>query len=112
MIVEMTLQPGASVARIAREHNLNDNMVFKWRRRYREALAKTNGLPMAPAPMSSGTELLPVKVVDAAAGRSAVDACGELLASCEIEIELGKRRVCIRGLSMDRAEQFLRDCMR
>ncbi|WP_410866040.1 transposase [Paraburkholderia sp. SIMBA_027] len=28
-IVAKTLQPGASVSRIAREHGLNDNMVFR-----------------------------------------------------------------------------------
>ncbi|WP_244103607.1 hypothetical protein [Burkholderia gladioli] len=32
--------------------------------------------------------------------------------NCDIEIEVGKRRVRIRGLSVDRAEQFLRDCLK
>ena len=31
-LVEQTLAPGASVARIAREHGINANQVFKWRR--------------------------------------------------------------------------------
>jgi transposase len=35
-IVEQTLRPGASVARIAREHGINANQVFLWRKRYRE----------------------------------------------------------------------------
>ncbi|MBK3787172.1 transposase [Paraburkholderia aspalathi] len=47
--MELTLQSGASVARIAREHNLNDSMVFKWRRRYRDAQAK--GLQTHAAPV-------------------------------------------------------------
>ena len=34
-VVEQTLKPGASVARIAREHSLNANQVFTWRRQYR-----------------------------------------------------------------------------
>ena len=33
-VVELALQPGASVARIAREHDLNTNQVFGWRRAY------------------------------------------------------------------------------
>jgi transposase len=33
-IVEQTLTPGASVARIAREHGINANQLFKWRRQY------------------------------------------------------------------------------
>lgn len=40
-MVKLVLQPGASVARIAREHDINDNLLFKWLRlwqnvRYRE----------------------------------------------------------------------------
>lgn len=31
-LVAKTLAPGASVARIAREHGINANQVFKWRR--------------------------------------------------------------------------------
>ena len=31
-MVKLTLQPGASVARIAREHDTNDNLLFKWLR--------------------------------------------------------------------------------
>lgn len=34
-VVEQTLEPGASVARIAREHGLNANQVFAWRRQFR-----------------------------------------------------------------------------
>ena len=35
-IVEETLKPGASVSRVAREHDVNANQVFLWRRQYRE----------------------------------------------------------------------------
>jgi transposase len=35
-IVEETLLPGASVARVARRHDVNANQVFSWRRLYRE----------------------------------------------------------------------------
>lgn len=34
-IVELTLVPGASVARIAQEEGVNANQVFLWRRAYR-----------------------------------------------------------------------------
>ena len=37
-IVKETLKPGASASRIAREHNVNVNMVFKWPQRYRKEL--------------------------------------------------------------------------
>jgi transposase-like protein len=32
LIVEQALEPGASVARVARAHGLNANVVFHWRR--------------------------------------------------------------------------------
>nr|WP_252316236.1 transposase [Escherichia coli] len=31
-MVKLASQPGASVARIAREHDINDNLLFKWLR--------------------------------------------------------------------------------
>jgi transposase len=33
-IVQLTLEPGASVAEVARAHGVNANQVFKWRREY------------------------------------------------------------------------------
>jgi transposase len=36
-IVAATLVPGASVSVVARQHNVNANQVFSWRRRYGEA---------------------------------------------------------------------------
>ena len=32
-IVEATLVPGASIARVAREHGVNANQVFQWRQK-------------------------------------------------------------------------------
>lgn len=34
-LVQQSLQPGASVALLAREHGINDNLLFTWRQRYR-----------------------------------------------------------------------------
>jgi transposase len=52
-IVEATLAPGASVARVARAHGVNANQVFGWRRLY---LAGRLGEQKA------GIKLLPVRV--------------------------------------------------
>jgi len=38
-LVEMSLQPGISVARLAREHGVNANQVFSWRKLYRNKSA-------------------------------------------------------------------------
>ena len=35
-IVEQAMQPGAKVAEIARQHGINDNLIFNWRKLYRE----------------------------------------------------------------------------
>jgi transposase len=117
-IVLETLQPGSSVSAVARKHGINDNIVFEWRRLHR--LGRL-GLPAATIPPSQCSELLPVHVIgspvrlpeervmppEPADGGHGVKPSG-----CEVEIEVGKRRVRIRGLSMERAEQFLRECLR
>jgi transposase len=44
LIVEQTFEAGASVARVAREHGLNANVVFQWRREYRDGKLSEAGL--------------------------------------------------------------------
>lgn len=39
------MQPGASVAKVARAHGVNANQVFAWRRRYRESLCGREVVP-------------------------------------------------------------------
>jgi len=63
-IVELTLQPGMSVARVAQTEEVNSNQVFQWRRAYRRGeLADSAG--RAPA-------LLPV-VISSFDSEAAVD---------------------------------------
>ena len=62
-IVEQTLAPGASVARIAREHDINANQLFKWRRQFLlEGSAGSRRGETTPWAIS----LLPVTVVEEA----------------------------------------------
>jgi transposase len=59
-IVEETLQPGASVARIARKYGINANQVFLWRKAYREGLlpeSKPTLLPVAILPLIAADQL-------------------------------------------------------
>jgi len=65
-IAELTFEPGASVALVARAHGVNANQVFKWRR------ALKRGELSEPA--AASTSLLPVVV---AASSVAVSATGE-----------------------------------
>ncbi|HKU01034.1 MAG TPA: transposase [Paraburkholderia sp.] len=111
-VVAEANDPNRSIAEVARTHGLNANMVAQWRRSSLEAQRTT------PA---SCVALLPVDVIDLHgedAGNHVAPQDREVTVrpatptGCEIEIEIGKRRVRIRGLSMDRAEQFLRDCLK
>jgi transposase len=52
-IVNLTLEPGASVAVVARAHGLNANQVFKWRRAFERGELVDS---------AACTALLPVKV--------------------------------------------------
>jgi transposase len=67
-LVALSLEHGASVARIAREHGVNANQVFSWRRLYEQgrlgvpALMRDDGLlpvvlaPSAPAPNNADVD--------------------------------------------------------
>src|ERR1700678_677772 len=61
-IVEETLQPGASVAVIARQHEVNANQVFHWRKLYREGR-----LELGP----SASQLVPVRISEGVRGEQA-----------------------------------------
>src|ERR1700690_1856906 len=63
-IVEETLAPGASVARVARAHGVNANQVFGWRRLYQRGLL--GGKERRPV------GLLPVKVSESAETKAMV----------------------------------------
>jgi len=53
-IVLETLKPGVSVPQVAQQYALNPNLVFKWRKEYREGRWRN----------SAGASLLPVRVFD------------------------------------------------
>lgn len=53
-IVELVMQPGASIARVAQEHGVNANMVHYWRKLYREGRLGEN--------KANSVHLLPVSV--------------------------------------------------
>jgi transposase len=85
-IVEATLQPGASVSRVARRHDVNANQVFHWRKLYREGR------------LGSGrsTKLLPVKIADERSVRE-TEGDGSAWPSGTIEIQLPKGTLRIAG---------------
>jgi transposase len=85
-IAELTFEPGASVALVARAHGVNANQVFKWRR------ALKGGELSEPA--ASSTSLLPIVVAapcDAVNAASGVDAKEQSAPSGSIHIEFPGR---------------------
>ncbi|UMS25433.1 IS66-like element accessory protein TnpA [Escherichia coli] len=60
-MVKLALQPGASVARIAREHDINDNLLFKWLRLWQNEGRVSRRLPVTTS-SDAGVELLPVEI--------------------------------------------------
>src|SRR5271167_1730815 len=94
-VVEETLAPGASVARVARAHGVNANQVFHWRRLYQR------GLLEAKEQRAAG--LLPVKVSESRETTAMVArGCGDTTATPpkaanSMQIELAKGRVRIEG---------------
>lgn len=80
-MVEETLQPGASVAVIARQHGVNANQVFYWRKLYREGR-----LDAAP-------ELVPVQITEVVSGEPAP----AKLYRGVIVVEMGRARIRVEG---------------
>lgn len=85
-IVEETMEPGASVARVARRHDVNANQVFYWRKLFREGRL---GISMNP-------QLLPVKVAAERATESAKSTVRALLPGT-MEIEFPRATLRIAG---------------
>jgi transposase len=113
-LVELSYEPGASVALIARENDINANLLFKWRRQYLEA---AYGLPTLPehAKPATGSEipaLLPVNIVpDTPAPATTPNASESLSNVFEIEFE----RACLRirgAVSPDTLRLLIRELSR
>ena len=84
--MEETLVSGASVARVARRHDVNANQVFYWRKLFREGRL---GISMNP-------QLLPVKV-EAERPAEAVKIVVPTVAPGTMEIEFPKGTLRIAG---------------
>src|ERR1700759_449996 len=83
-IVEESLQPGASVAVIARQHEVNANQVFHWRKLYREGRLDSQ---------KTTAELVPGRIADVVG----VEQAPAKLYTGVIIVELGKARILIEG---------------
>jgi transposase len=84
-IVEATFVPGASIARVAREHGVNANQVFQWRYEYRKGTLDVR--------QQNQTRLVPVTVTGEPNGVTLPGIAPVTAASGSIHIELPGRAV-------------------
>ena len=82
-IVELTLVPGASISRVARENGVNANQVFQWRYEHRRGIGWAAGRARA--------ELLPVTVTSEPDSMVTPEAVPAADCSGSIHIELPGR---------------------
>ena len=84
-IVEETLSGETSVSLVARQHDINANQVFKWRREYQQGLFadKYSDQPLIPIGVTSGT----TSQITKSSVREEVPATGRL----EITLDNGHR---------------------
>ena len=61
-VAALACEPGVSVSKLAREHDLNTNLLFRWRRDYRQGVLRMHvDVDVEPA-------LLPVSLTEASEG--------------------------------------------
>lgn len=90
LIVEETLQAGASVARVAQKHGINANQIFHCRRLYRDG--HLGALPQ------SGMKLLPVSLVEEVEAVKPMLAVDSPASAGAIHVELhGEVRISFEG---------------
>lgn len=94
-MVEETLEPGASVAKVALRHGVNANQVFQWRRLYRDGklgTAPANAIKLLPVSVSEDEQLAmsePVEAVPASSGAIHIELPGEVRISLEGSVDYG-----------------------
>jgi len=107
-IVEETLAPGASVARVARAHGVNANQVFSWRRLYQRRMLGGN---------TGTTALVPVTVSDPPPGvplaprPSAPPPVESPVPPGTIQLQLPKGRLRIEGAADPASLRVVLECL-
>jgi transposase len=85
-VVEASLVPGASVSRVAREHDINANQVFLWRKLYQDGLLGDD----EPA-------LLPVRIDAPARSPAPVERIRAVAPDGTLTVEFGEVTLRIEG---------------
>ncbi len=103
-VVEETLAPGASVAKVALRYGVNANQVFQWRRLYRDGklgAAPANAIKLLPVSVSEDEQLAmsePVEAVPASSGAIHIELPGEVRISLEGSVDQDIVRTVLQSL--------------
>jgi transposase len=116
-IVEETLVPGASVARVARSHGINANQVFAWRKLHlagklvdRTEQAARNSQRLLPVTV---TEAERSSEIAASTAPSAAPApCVSQLSTASIQLQLPKAVVRVEGIADSATLRLILECLR
>lgn len=103
-VVEATLAPGASIARVAREHGVNANQVFQWRHEYRKGAlwagkqAKPKLLPVTVAAELNAAAEPEVAPVTTPSGSIHIELPGRASVSVESGVDPALVRTVLESL--------------
>ena len=103
-MVEETLEPGASVAKVALRHGVNANQVFQWRRLYRDGkleASSANAIRLLPVSVSEDDRLPksgPVEEVAPSSGAIHIELPGEIRISVEGSVDPAIVRAVLKSL--------------
>jgi len=103
-VVEETLEPGASVAKVALRHGVNANQVFQWRRLYRDGklgTAPANAITLLPVSVAEDEDLAksePFEVVPPSASAIHIELPGEIRISLEGSVDPAVVRAVLKSL--------------
>ncbi len=92
-IVEATFVPGASIARVAREHGVNANQVFQWRYEYRKGTlgvrqqGQTKLMPVTVTADPNSVTLPGIAPITAASGSIHIELPGRAVISVEAGVD-------------------------
>lgn len=101
-IVEASLAPGATAARVAAKYGMHVTYLYWLRKQYREG--RLGAVPAASA------KLLPVQVVNA--GKTTTNPRGEGAAVGCMEVELAHGQVRVKGAVDGQALRLVLECLR
>jgi transposase len=107
-LVEAANQPGVSVSKLAQEHGVNANLLFKWRRDARAEAPALYPIELVLPPSSTELLLPPTQQPEALTP----DTASEPTPSGTIEIRLGRAMVVIDGTVDTNALRMILETLR